>query len=143
MKKLSIIFIVLITLSVPFFAVRAAEDTVEQIQSRINTIVDRIKYLRGLLGEDVNGDLSDPLGADDPPADQLISQTDEVINLKFNLSRGKTDNSTDGEVSILQEYLTSEDFYGFPITGKFDNETYLSVIDFQDEYAKYLGIKKG
>lgn len=147
MKKSIIFFIFSALLLFPLLPARAEEETVEQIQARINVIVDRIKYLRGLLGEDDNADLLDgttPIpSSDQTAANQLIAPSGEVIDLKYNLSKGKTDKSTAGEVSILQEYLTSEDFYGFPITGKFDNETYLSVVDFQNEYAKYLGIKQG
>lgn len=147
MKKSIIFFILSVLLLLPILSVRAEEETVEQIQTRINVIVDRIKYLRGLLGEDGDNDPTDSLVQNPPaveaPAGQLSAPISEVINLKYNLSKGKTDKSTAGEVSILQEYLTSEDFYGFPVTGKFDNETYLAVIDFQNEYTKYLGIKQG
>lgn len=125
-------------------------NSVEAIQARIDAINNRISCLNSLLGED-GSDFTPPVvnptnnpANNNPDNQNLPSQSiGDVIDLKHNLSRGKTDEDTDGEVSVLQNYLASEDFYGFPITGKFDHETYLSVIEFQNEYAKYLGIKRG
>ena len=131
MKYLASLLIALVLIPLTVFADDQAD--INDLVDRANQIVARIHELQSLLGE--------------TPGSRGVDLTDGEVGVEVKITHklifGSRDRDTDGDVSLLQQFLYNQYYYDGQISGTFGKSTKDAVVDLQNENKQYLKITQG